>query len=271
MFTMTAVSYLILGYITGKEQWQKWVAGYFWFTICLSLTWVIHAIGLYRSILRPNGINLDVATAGSLLTNLAVAVYMIGQQGFWGDSKKEMYRFWHHTLPCFAVTTILPGLWPGAHLVAEGSPLTTIHWWIGLLSLTILGVATLQATWLAHWGTRLKQNPAEFNEAPSLLALENALFIWVWISFILLSITIGSGIIFSEQLFGHPFQSSSHRISHKVLLTWITWFLLGVILWKRHYQGIRGYTAARWLQWSSGFAILGYLGSKFVLEILLKR
>lgn len=267
MYIAVAIGYGVLGYLAGWQRWQQWAWGHRFFWFGMGCVWALHASALHASISGQNEINLDVATAVSLLVAMAVAVYTIGQRGFWGHSTKEMYRFWHMSLVPSGIAAALPLLWPHSHpLILGGSAWTRVHWWIGLLSVATLCVATLQATWLAHWGQRLKIAPGEFDSAPSLLALEKALFVWVWISFGLLTIAVISGMFFSEQLWGYPF-----RWSHKVMFTMATWGLLAWMLWRRWREGIRGHTVARWLQWSCALVVLGYVGSKFVLEVLLKR
>ncbi len=266
MYVWVAMGYLALGTLAGLARWQAWSKSTTFFGFGMVIVWLLHAIALKGSIFIANEINLDVATAFSLLVALSVAVYTIGQKGFWKISIREMYRFWHLFLIPAACISAFPLLWQHSHfLISGGSPWMRAHWWIGLLSLAMLNVATLQAIWLAHHGKHLKTSPAEFENTSSLLSLERSLFIWIWSSFGLLTITIISGTLFSEQLGYTP------HWSHKVMFTLLTWCLLAHLLWRRSREGIRGYVVARQLTWSYGLIVAGYLGSKFVLEVLLKR
>ncbi|MES2205265.1 MAG: cytochrome c biogenesis protein CcsA [Pseudomonadota bacterium] len=266
MYVWVAIGYLVLGILASLPRWHIWSKGstFFWFG--MAIVWLLHTFALKNSIFIDHEINLDVATAFSLLVALSVGVYTIGQKGFWKISIKEMYRFWHLFLIPAACISAFPLVWQHSHfLISGGSVWMRTHWWIGLLSLAMLNVATLQAIWLAHRGKYLKTSPAEFENTPSLLSLERSLFIWIWSSFALLTITIISGTIFSEQLGYAP------HWSHKVMFTLITWCLLAHLLWRRSREGVRGYVVAKQLTWSYALIILGYLGSKFVLEVLLKR
>ena len=96
--------------------------------------------------------------------------------------------------------------------------------------------------------------------------MESLLFKTLGVGFILLSATLGSGVLFSEQIFHHPFQ-----LTHKTVFTLILWLVFAALLAGRRLLGWRGRTAVRWTL--SGFSILllAYAGSKFVLEVMLNR
>ena len=82
----------------------------------------------------------------------------------------------------------------------------------------------------------------------------------------LLTLTVASGVLFSEQLFHQPL-----RLTHKNVFAILSWLTFGSLLVGRYIYGWRGRIAIRWTL--SGFVILllAYIGSKFVLEILLHR
>ena len=101
---------------------------------------------------------------------------------------------------------------------------------------------------------------------PPLIAMETLLFQVIGVGFVLLTLTLLSGILFSEQLFHTPLQ-----LTHKNVFTIISWLIFGGLLTGRRIYGWRGRTAIRWTL--SGFVVLllAYVGSKFVLEVLLHR
>jgi len=86
------------------------------------------------------------------------------------------------------------------------------------------------------------------------------------LGFLLLTLTLMTGIFFSEEIFGRalPF-------THHVLLSLIAWVLFGILLFGRWRYGWRGRTAVIWTVAGYTLLLLGYFGSKFVLEVLLKR
>jgi ABC-type uncharacterized transport system permease subunit len=101
---------------------------------------------------------------------------------------------------------------------------------------------------------------------PPLMTLEALLFRIITLGFVLLSLTLGSGFVFSEELFGQ-----AARFNHKTVFGVISWIIFAALLVGRHGWGWRGRTALRWTL--AGFAalLLAYVGSMFVLEVVLGR
>jgi ABC-type uncharacterized transport system permease subunit len=101
---------------------------------------------------------------------------------------------------------------------------------------------------------------------PPLLTMEALLFRLIHVAFVLLTLTLVSGIFFSESLFGKALS-----FNHKTLFAIISWVIFAALLIGRHLRGWRGRLALRWTL--SGFAalLLAYIGSRFVLEVILGR
>ena len=59
--------------------------------------------------------------------------------------------------------------------------------------------------------------------------------------------------------------------NHKTLFTLLSWLALAVLLWGRLTQGWRGRFAIRMLYAAATLLLLGYVGSHFVLEVILAR
>jgi ABC-type uncharacterized transport system permease subunit len=83
---------------------------------------------------------------------------------------------------------------------------------------------------------------------------------------VLLTLTLVSGALFSEQLFGKPLQ-----FTHKIVFSVLGWLVFGALVFGRHRYGWRGRSALRWVLAGTGLLFLAYVGSKFVLEVLLGR
>lgn len=127
--------------------------------------------------------------------------------------------------------------------------------------------AVLAATlWIADRHLHHKPASRLAQTLPPLLTLETRLFQTVWTGFVLLSITLLSGVLFSEQLLGKP-----ALLSHKIVFSVLAWAVFAVLLAGRVIHGWRGRIAVTWTLTGFAFLILAYAGSKFVLEILLHR
>jgi ABC-type uncharacterized transport system permease subunit len=84
--------------------------------------------------------------------------------------------------------------------------------------------------------------------------------------FFLLTLTLVSGILFSEELFGKPMQ-----YNHKTVFGILSWIIFAALLAGRALYGWRGRVAMRWTLAGFLSLVLAYIGSKFVLEVLLQR
>src|SRR5690606_28643956 len=96
---------------------------------------------------------------------------------------------------------------------------------------------------------------------PPLISMESLLFKVIGVGFLLLTLTLSSGMLFSEQIFNQPLKPS-----HKNIFAIMSWFIYGGLLIGRHVYGWRGRKAIRWTL--SGFVLLllAYAGSKFVFQ-----
>ena len=113
---------------------------------------------------------------------------------------------------------------------------------------------------LDHWASNW------LDALPPLLTLEKLLFRLIWAGFVLLTLALVSGILFSEQLFHQPL-----RFDHKTIFAVLSWVMFGGVLAGRMFNGWRGRTALRWVLASFVALLLAYVGSRFVLEVLLHR
>jgi len=73
-------------------------------------------------------------------------------------------------------------------------------------------------------------------------------------------------MVFSEEVFGEPWQ-----FNHKVLFGFVSWVVFAVLLWGHRFYGWRGRIAVHWTVGGFVLLLLAYLGSRFVLEVLLHR
>src|SRR6266700_2970417 len=101
---------------------------------------------------------------------------------------------------------------------------------------------------------------------PPLLTMERLLFRIILAGFTFLTLTLATGIVFSETLFGQAM-----KFNHKTLFAVISWLIFAALLAARHLYGWRGRTALRWTLAGFLALLLAYVGSRFVLEVILRR
>jgi ABC-type uncharacterized transport system permease subunit len=149
-----------------------------------------------------------------------------------------------------------------------------LHLLLAILAYSLLTIAAMQALLMATIDRRLhgdvlgeRSRMARFlDRLPPLLAMETVLFRLITAGFVLLTATLASGVFFSEQLFGRPL-----RLDHKTVFTIAAWGVFGGLLMGRMSFGWRGRTALRWTLIGFAMLMLAYVGSRFVLEVLLGR
>ena len=139
---------------------------------------------------------------------------------------------------------------------------------MAMLAYSLFTIAALHAGLMSLVEKRLHHAtlPPLLRAVPPLLTMEILLFRIIGAGFILLTLTLISGMVFSEQIFGKPW-----RFNHMVVLGFISWCVFAGLLLGHRFYGWRGRTAVRWTMSGFVFLLLAYLGTQFVLEILLHR
>jgi ABC-type uncharacterized transport system permease subunit len=171
--------------------------------------------------------------------------------------------------PVAAIALLLSAAFSNPHPFPLGeAPFARAHVAIALVAYALLIVAALQASVLIGLEKRLHRGLPEPRAAsmPPLLTLERFLFRIVSAGFILLTLTLASGILFSEELFGKPL-----TFTHKTVFSVLSWLAYAALLLGRYRFGWRGRTALNWILIASVLLVLAYIGSKFVLEVVLHR
>jgi ABC-type uncharacterized transport system permease subunit len=112
----------------------------------------------------------------------------------------------------------------------------------------------------------LGQRSSLLDQLPPLLTMERVLFNVIGIGFCLLTIAVFSGVFFSQTLFGRPL-----IFDHKTIVSFVSWSMFGGLLYAHWKVGLRGAQASKWVLGSFGVLLLAYVGSRFVLEVILQK
>jgi ABC-type uncharacterized transport system permease subunit len=232
------------------------------------------AIGLH-GVLLVHGVyvegQLRFGFAHALSATLWITVSIIWLETFLSASRGLFLL----VLPLAAITALLPVAYPGAILgQATDAPMFRVHLLLAILAYSLLTIAAMQALLMASMDRRLHGDVsggggrlAHFlDRLPPLLSMETVLFRLIGAGFLLLTATLVSGIFFSEEIFGRAL-----RFDHKTVFTFAAWFVFGALLIGRIVFGWRGRTALRWTLTGFAMLMLAYVGSRFVLEVLLQR
>ena len=138
-----------------------------------------------------------------------------------------------------------------------------IHIILSVLAYSVLCIAAIQALLVYFQNNNLKKRNQTIllRNLPPLLTMEKLLFEMLWSGTILLGSAIIAGFIFVEDLF-------AQHLAHKTLLSLIALLIFSTLLAGRQMYGWRGMLASKWTLWGFGFLLIGFFGSKFVLELI---
>lgn len=223
----------------------------------------LHAFSLRADIFAGDVLRFGFAIALSGMLWLAIGFYWI--ESFYA----RIEGFQVLGLPVAALCVLLPALVPEQHvLVNAGSAAFRVHVAVAMLAYGLFTLAALHALLMATVEKRLHSGRLSplLAGLPPLLAMESLLFRLIHVAFALLTVTLVSGILFSEDLFGRAL-----RFDHKTVFAIASWLIFAALLLGRHLRGWRGRLALRWTLAGFSALLLAYVGSRFVLEVLLGR
>ena len=229
----------------------------------LLVPFALHTWLLSESMFGGVGMFLGVGNALSLILWLTVLIYGLGSLFYRLDGLHAL------VMPAAAVAVMLPVVFPSSHALANTETLAfKAHLLISMAAYSLFTIASLHVMLMAIIERRLHAGalPPSLQNMPPLLTMETLLFRIIAAGFVLLTLTIASGVLFSEELFGKP-----ARFSHKTVFSVLSWLIFGALLGGRMVYGWRGRTAVRWTLAGFLTLVLAYIGSKFVLEVILGR
>lgn len=164
-----------------------------------------------------------------------------------------------------AVTVVLAALYPGRLLHPGEAFLMPFHWALGIAAYGLFTVAVAHAALMARTEGHIRQADGDTSPVP-LLMLERLTFRFVEVGFVLLSATLLVAFLLDD-----PMAKSNGRWGHKPVFSVLSWLTFSVLLVGRYRFGWRGKRAHRMLYAGAGLLLLAYVGSRFVLEVVLKR
>ncbi|MDR2017237.1 MAG: cytochrome c biogenesis protein CcsA, partial [Burkholderiales bacterium] len=229
---------------------------YVWVFTLLILA--LHACIVIRAIATPDGIDVSLGNAISLVAFLCVLVgWAIGLM--WA-----LPGFASVILGGAAIAALMPiVLTTGIHRFPYATESwAALHMPIALLAYSLFFVAAVQALIMVGLEKRLHAGvTSNARYTPPLLTLERYLFRLILLGFVLLTLAVISGLFFTEQVFGTPF-----KLTHKSGFSILAWFIFGTLLVGRWRFGWRGRKALHWILAGTLFLVFAYFGSKLVLE-----
>jgi ABC-type uncharacterized transport system permease subunit len=163
------------------------------------------------------------------------------------------------------VAVLLALFFPGNPLSSSATVWMPVHLAFGVASYGLFGTALVHAYFMRRAEARIRLAVDPQSGIP-LLTLERLTYRFVTVGFLLLTATLVVGVLFGEVVYGHAL-----RFDHKTVFSILSWLTFATLLIGRSMFGWRGKRAVGVLYTGSAFLLLAYVGSRFVMEIILGR
>jgi len=224
----------------------------------LAVGWLAHGMALVVDIGGAGqGARLGFAPVLSLTVWLVLLVHAIESRMLPLPAVRRALAL----VGCAAVA--LAWVFPGDVPLASHSPWAPVHWVLGVVSYGLFGVAVLHA-WMLDSAERRMRNRAVGGGTVMglpLLRLERLTFGFVEAGFVVLTLALVLGVL----------TAARWRWDHKTVFSLLGWAVFAGLLLGRLLRGWRGRQATRWLYAGAALLLLAYVGSRFVLEVILGR
>lgn len=224
----------------------------------LVLGWLLHAASAVADLASGDGgARFGFAPVLSLTVWLVILIYAV-------ESRLVPLPAVRRALAGAGIAAVLLAVvFPGEARLTTANPWAPMHWVLGVASYGLFGVAVLHATLLDSAERRMRTRvPGEHGVlGMPLLRLERLTFRFVEAGFIVLTLALLLGVV----------TAARWRWDHKTVFSLLGWGVFAALLAGRLLRGWRGRHATRWLYAGAALLLLAYVGSRFVLEVVLGR
>ncbi len=224
----------------------------------LLAAWLLHGLTLAWSVIGTAP-QFGFAPALSITAWLVLTAYAVESQIF------PLLTVRWALAALGAASVLLALVFPGTPLHVTASPWLPLHLALGIASYGLFAAAVVHA-WLLMRAERQIRNAAPSADSVPLLTLERLTFRFATVGFVLLTATLLAGWLFGETLYGRAW-----RWEHKTMFSLLAWLVFAALLLGRSRFGWRGRSAVRVLYAGALLLLMAYVGSRFVLEVLLHR
>lgn len=232
-----------------------------WLIYLLIPALFFHSLSVYNSIFSEDGFQLGLFQMGSALflaMNLIVGLSSL---------RLPLRSLFTLLLPLSMISLLCALYFAGEHTLVMSLSLSLVfHILLSVLAYSLLTIATLQAILLNYQASQLKQHHVKsiLGVFPPLQTMESLLFDLLWAGFIVLTLSIITGVVFIDDIY-------AQHLIHKTVFSSLSWLLYAILLAGRHALGWRGKNALRWVMVAFAMLLMAYFGTKFVLEFLLSK
>ncbi len=256
---LVSAAYLALAWHFWRTRWRRGAAPErpglaAWERAAILAPLAVHAWLLYDGIFSRE-LRFGFAQALSVMMFLGVALYWVESLFASLEGLEPLI------LPLAAIAAPLPALFAGRSIAVQGAEFK-LHLALAMVAYGLFTIALLHAALMALVERHLHRKSAAFVA----LTLERSLFRTIGIAFVFLTLTLVTGMVLTDALFGRLM-----RFNHETVFAVLSWLIFAWLLAGRWRYGWRGRTALRWTIAGFVTVLLANVGTAFVLEVILKR
>lgn len=221
---------------------------------------LFHSTLLVSMFSQQGGFNFGFFNVG-ILISLVISLLVIVS-----SLRKPLENLFIGVFPMAALIILIDMVTPNSGEITQLNGGIGWHVILSILAYSILVIASIQAILLYKQNQQLKTHKTRglIKALPPLQTMDALLFEMIWIGMVLLTAAFVVGWPFIEDI-------KEQHLLHKTALSIMAWLVFATLLFGRNVFGWRGVTASRWTLVGTGFLILAYFGSKFVLELVLQQ
>ncbi|MFT4021983.1 MAG: cytochrome c biogenesis protein CcsA [Acinetobacter sp.] len=243
-------------HLLAKREPNHWFIG-----VVLAIGLLLHGCVLQQDMLTSNGVNYDVFNLLSFTSGLMLLLSAIY------STYRPVLALNLLGIPVAATGLIFgfafsqPNQYSSEHAIGLDT-----HIILSLSAYAVLLMATIQAVlmWLQDRELKKKHRRLWVNLLPPFQIMESLLFDLLMTGFIALTIALLFGFIMVDNFL-------QQHLAHKTVFSIFSWFVYGSLLIGHFKFGWRGQKAIRFTLIGFFLLALGFIGSKFVLEMILKK
>jgi len=217
-----------------------------------------HAVTVYLDLYGAAGINLGIYPMLSLMAVSIAAIVLTS------SFRRPLSNLFIVIFPLATLSLLLELFMAGTPAPrSDITPGILLHIALSVIAYSLITIAAIQAAMLSFGDYEMKnRNLSILQHLPPLQTMEALMFEMLWAGLIYLSLSIASGFLFLDDI-------AVPGLIHHTAITLSAWFVFAVLLWGRYQLGWRGAIASRWALTGFALLVVGYFGSKLVLEVIL--
>lgn len=226
--------------------------------IIVPIAIALHTVSAHQLLSKDGGLDL------SLMKIITLLALVINSLVYFSRIYKSIQSLNLALFP-ISVITLLAALNSTSTKATIYVPLSLqAHILISILAYSFLAIAALQALVVGYqnWQLKNKHQNALMRNMPALETMEKLLFKLIWVGEILLTVSLITGFYVYDDFF-------AQQLIHKVAFSIVAWLVYAILLFGRHFYGWRGRRAINWTWVGFSGILLGYIGSKVVIELML--